>query len=120
MRLYFTRRNFLTTGVGALVTAAELRAQSAQIARGEVPISGIQVALAGGADGRRRSPQERLPGLLAIDDQIRPKLKTKKRVLIKANDVGGGQKPTGLHSRRCAPWNAGLPGAALQGTDHHR
>ena len=26
MRLYFTRRNFLTTGVGALVTAAELRA----------------------------------------------------------------------------------------------
>ena len=39
MRLYFTRRNFLTTGVGALVSAAELRAQSQQIPVAGVPIT---------------------------------------------------------------------------------
>ena len=93
MRLYFTRRNFLTTGVGALVTAAELRAQSEQIPVAGVPIAEFKsrslVALTAGDDRRKTVYQ----ALLAIDDQIRPKLKAKKRILIKANDVGGGRNP---------------------------
>ncbi len=93
MRLYFTRRNFLTTGVGALVTAAELRAQSEQIPVAGVPITELKsrslVALTAGDDRRKCVYQ----ALMAIDDQIRPKLKTKKRILIKANDVGGGRNP---------------------------
>lgn len=87
MRLHFTRRNFLTTGMGALVTSSQLRAQSPVI-----PIASVQVkpysarstvAITSGED-RRKNVYE---SLLAIDDQIRPKLKTKKRVLIKPNNV---------------------------------
>ena len=93
MRLYFTRRNFLTTGVGALVSAAELRAQSAQIPVAGVPITEFRprslVALTAGDDRRKTVYQ----ALLAIDDQIRPQLKAKKRILIKANNVGGGRNP---------------------------
>jgi len=93
VRLYFTRRNFLTTGVGALVSAAELRAQSAQIPVAGVPITEFRprslVALTAGDDRRKTVYQ----ALMAIDDQIGPKLKVKKRVLIKANDVGGGLNP---------------------------
>ena len=93
MRLYFTRRNFLTTGVGALVTAAELRAQSQQIPVAAVPITEFKtrslVGLTAGDDRRKTVYQ----ALMAIDDQIRPKLKAKKRILIKANDVGGGRNP---------------------------
>jgi uncharacterized protein (DUF362 family) len=93
VRLYFTRRNFLTTGVGALVTAAELRAQSDQIPVAGVPIAELKsrslVALTAGDDRRKTVYQ----ALMAIDDQIRPKLKAKKRILIKANDVGGGRNP---------------------------
>lgn len=87
MRLFFTRRNFLTTGVGALVTAAELRAQSEAIPVAGVPVKEFKarsvVALTAGEDRRKTVYQ----ALLAIDDQILPKLKTKKRVLIKPNDV---------------------------------
>jgi uncharacterized protein (DUF362 family) len=93
VRLYFTRRNFLTTGVGALVSAAELRAQSEQIPVAGVPITEFKprslVALTAGDDRRKTLYQ----ALMAIDDQIRPKLKAKKRILIKANDVGGGRNP---------------------------
>ncbi len=91
MRLYFTRRNFLTTGVGALVSAAELRAQSQAIPVAGVPIAEYAprsvVALTAGEDRRKTVYQ----ALLSIDDQIRPKLKAKQRVLIKANNVGGGR-----------------------------
>jgi uncharacterized protein (DUF362 family) len=87
VRLYFTRRNFLTTGVGALVSAAELHAQSEQIPVAGVPVKEFKprsiVALTAGEDRRKTVYQ----ALVAIDDQILPKLKTKKRVLIKANDV---------------------------------
>jgi uncharacterized protein (DUF362 family) len=87
VRLFFTRRNFLTTGVGALVTAAELRAQSEAIPVAGVPVKEFKarsvVALTAGEDRRKTVYQ----ALLAIDDQILPKLKTKKRVLIKPNDV---------------------------------
>ena len=93
MRLFFTRRNFLTTGVGALVSAAELRGQSEQIPVAGVPVTEFKprslVALTAGDDRRKTVYQ----ALLAIDDQIRPKLKAKKRILIKANDVGGGRNP---------------------------
>ncbi len=91
MRLYFTRRNFLTSGVGALVSAAELRAQSAPIPVAGVPITEYKarslVALTAGEDRRKTVYQ----ALVSIDDQIRPKLNAKKRVLIKANNVGGGR-----------------------------
>ena len=91
-QLYFTRRNFLTTSVGALVSAAELRAQSDAIPVG-VPIVDFKarslVALTAGEDRRKTVYQ----ALLAIDDQIRPKLKAKRRILIKVNNVGGGRNP---------------------------
>jgi uncharacterized protein (DUF362 family) len=87
VRLYFTRRNFLTTGVGALITAAELRAQSDALPVAGVPVKEFKprsvVALTSGEDRRKNVYQ----ALVAIDDQILPKLKTKKRVLIKPNDV---------------------------------
>jgi uncharacterized protein (DUF362 family) len=93
VRLYFTRRNFLTTGVGALVSAAQLRAQSEAIPLAGVPITEFNsrstVALAAGPD-RRKNVYE---ALVAIDDQLRPQLKAKKRVLIKVNNVGGGRNP---------------------------
>jgi uncharacterized protein (DUF362 family) len=93
VKLYFTRRNFLTTGVGALVSAAELRAQSAQIPVAGVPIAEFKqrsiVALTPG-DNRRKNVYQ---AMMAIDDQIQPKLKGKKRILIKANNVGGGRNP---------------------------
>jgi uncharacterized protein (DUF362 family) len=85
--LHFTRRNFLTTGVGALLTARELRAQSEAVPVASVPVKEFKgrstVALTSG-DNRRKNVFD---ALVAIDDQIRPKLKTKKRVLIKPNDV---------------------------------
>src|SRR5512138_2499431 len=93
MRLYFTRRNFLTTGIGALVSAAEFSAQSEAIPLAGVPITEVNsrstVALTTGADRRKNVYQ----ALVAIDDQLRPRLKAKKRILIKANNVGGGRNP---------------------------
>jgi len=87
MRLYFTRRNFLSTGAGALLTATELRGQSEAIPVAGVPVQEYKprsiVALTSG-DTRRKNVYD---ALVAIDDQILPKLKTKKRVLIKPNNV---------------------------------
>jgi uncharacterized protein (DUF362 family) len=87
VRLYFTRRNFLTTGAGALLTAGELRSQSEAIPVASLPVieykSRSTVALTAGED-RRKNVYE---ALLAIDDQIRPSLKKKKRILIKPNNV---------------------------------
>ena len=77
MRLFFTRRNFLTTGVGALVTAAELRGQSEQIPVAGVPVKEFKprstVALVAGED-RRKTVYN---ALVAIEDQIPPKPKTR-------------------------------------------
>jgi uncharacterized protein (DUF362 family) len=87
MHLYFTRRNFLSTGAGALLTATRLRAQSEAVPLAGVPVKTYPgrstVALTSG-DDRRKNVYE---ALLAIDDQIRPKLKLKKRIVIKPNDV---------------------------------
>ena len=87
MRLYFSRRNFLTTGVGALLTSAQLRAQSEAVPIASVPVKEFKprstVALTSG-DDRRKTVYN---ALMAIDDQILPQLKTHKRVLIKPNDV---------------------------------
>ena len=98
VRLYFTRRNFLTTGVGALATAAELRAQSAAIPVASVPAGEYKsrsvVALTAGEDRRKNVCQ----ALVAIDDRILPKLKTKKRVLIKANGVNPNNQLACTHA----------------------
>lgn len=87
MRLYFTRRNFLSTGVGALVAARQLRAQSAAIPVASVPIKEYAarstVALTSGANRRKNI----YDALVAIDAQILPKLKIRKRVVIKPNNV---------------------------------
>jgi uncharacterized protein (DUF362 family) len=98
VRLFFTRRNFLTTGAGALVTAAELRGQSEQIPVAGVPVKEFKprstVALAAGED-RRKTVYN---ALVAIDDQILPKLKTKQRVLIKPNDVNPSNQLACTHA----------------------
>ena len=77
MRLFFNRRNFLTTGVGALLTSAELRAQSGGGSLASVPIKEYKprstVAVTSGED-RRKTVYN---ALMSIDDQIRPKLKTR-------------------------------------------
>jgi len=70
-----------------MLTAAELRAQSAAIPVASVPAGEFKsrsaVALTSGGE-RRKNVYE---ALVRIDDQILPKLKTRKRVLIKANGV---------------------------------
>lgn len=87
MRLFFTRRNFLSTGVAALVAARELAAQSEAIPIASVPVKTYRprstVALTNGPD-RRKNVYD---ALVAIDGQILPRLKTKRRVLIKPNNV---------------------------------
>lgn len=87
MKLYFTRRNFLTTGAGALLSATQLRAQSEAIPVASIAVKEFKprstVALISGAD-RRKNVYD---ALIAIDDQLRPKLKTKKSILIKPNNV---------------------------------
>lgn len=87
MKLYFTRRNFLSTGTAALLAAHELRSQSptAPVASLAVKTYDQQstVALTHGAD-RRKNVYD---ALMAIDEQIGPKLKSKKSVLIKPNNV---------------------------------
>src|ERR1035438_2919689 len=89
MMLYFTRRNFLSTGITALVAARELRSQSLAIPVASVPVKTYDgrstVALTHSGD-RRKNVYD---ALMAIDEQIRPKLKTKKRVLIKPNNEIG-------------------------------
>ena len=87
MKLYFTRRNFFSTGITALVAARELRSQSEAIPVAGVPVKAYgprsTVALTHSGD-RRKNVYD---ALMAINDQILPKLKTKKRVLIKPNNV---------------------------------
>ena len=87
MKLYFTRRNFLSTGIAALAAAGTLRGQSQAIPVAAVSVKDYgkrsAVALTSG-DDRRKNVYE---ALVAIDDQILPALKTKKRVLIKPNNV---------------------------------
>jgi uncharacterized protein (DUF362 family) len=87
MKLYFTRRNFLSTGIAGLVAASGLRGQSQAVPVAGVPVKTYgkrsTVALTSGDDRR----QNVYDALVAIDDQILPTLKTKKRVLIKPNNV---------------------------------
>lgn len=87
MKLYFTRRNFLSTGISALVAARGLSAQTEAIPVASIPVKTYDqrstVALTSGPD-RRKNVYE---AILTIDDQILPRLKTKKHVLIKPNNV---------------------------------
>jgi uncharacterized protein (DUF362 family) len=86
-KLYFTRRNFLSCGAGALLTATQLRSQTPQIPVAEVTVKDYKprssvVVISG--ESRRKNVHD---ALAAIDRQILPKLKSKKRVVIKPNDV---------------------------------
>jgi uncharacterized protein (DUF362 family) len=87
MRLCFTRRNFFSAGVGAVLAAAKSSAQTEAIPIGSLAVRDYTprstVALTSGENRRKNV----FDALVAIDDQIRPKLKTKKRVLIKPNNV---------------------------------
>ena len=97
MELYFSRRNFLTSGVGGLLTAAQLRGQSQAIPVG-LPVKEYKarstVSLISG-DNRRKNVYD---ALVAIDDQILPKLKTKKSVLIKPNNVSPVNQLASTHA----------------------
>ena len=88
MTLQFPRRNFLQViGGGALLSSRELAAQQAPPPVPAVPIREYKprstVALVHGED-RRKNVHD---ALVAIDKQILPLLRRKKRVLIKANAV---------------------------------
>jgi uncharacterized protein (DUF362 family) len=97
VRIYFTRRNFLTTCAGALAGGAALRAQTPEIPIASLPVAEppgrSTVALVSG--GNRR--QNVFDALVAIDDQVRPKLKAKKRVLIKVNNVSTNRQLASTH-----------------------
>jgi uncharacterized protein (DUF362 family) len=98
MRLYFTRRNFLTTcAAGAFLSARELSAQSPEIPIASLPVAEppgrSTVALVSG-DNRRKNVFD---ALTAIDDQLRPKLKARKRVLIKVNNVSTANQLASTH-----------------------
>ena len=98
MKLYFTRRNFFSTGITALVAARELRSQSAAIPVAGVPVKTYgprsTVALVHGGE-RRKNVYD---ALMAIDDQIRPKLKAKKRIVIKPNNVATNNQLSCTHA----------------------
>ena len=97
MKVYFTRRNFLSCGTGALLTAAQLRSQTPQIPVAEVSVQDYKprstVSLISG-DRRRKNVHD---ALVAIDGQIRAKLKGKKSVLIKPNDVSQTNQLASTH-----------------------
>jgi len=98
MKVYFTRRNFLSCGAGALLTATQLRSQTAQIPVAEVTVKEYKprslVTLIRG-ENRRKNVHD---ALVAIDDQIRAKLKTKKSVIIKPNDVSPTNQLASTHA----------------------
>ena len=98
MKVYFTRRNFLSCGTGALLTATQLRSQTPQIPVAEVTVKEYKprstVALIRG-ENRRKNVHD---ALVAIDDQIRAKLKTKKSVIIKPNDVSPTNQLASTHA----------------------
>jgi uncharacterized protein (DUF362 family) len=98
MRLYLTRRTFLSTCIGgSLLTAADLRAQTADIPIASMPFreppARSTVALVTGPERRKNVTN----ALLAIDDQVRPRLKLKKRVLIKVNNVSTNNQLAATH-----------------------
>ena len=98
MKVYFTRRNFLSCGTGALLTATQLRSQTPQIPVAEVSVADYKprstVALISGGN-RRKNVHD---ALVAIDSQVRAKLKTKKSVLIKPNDVSATNQLGSTHA----------------------
>jgi uncharacterized protein (DUF362 family) len=97
VKLHFTRRNFLTSGAGAVLTATQARGQSSAIEVG-VPVKefkpGSTVSLTSG-DSQRKNVSN---ALMAIDDQILPKLKAKKSVLIKPNNVSFTNQLASTHA----------------------
>jgi uncharacterized protein (DUF362 family) len=98
MRLYFTRRNFISSAPAALLATAPLRAQTADIPVGSVAVRDYPqrstVALTGG-DNRRKNVYE---AILALDDQLRPKMLAKKRVVIKVNNVSTQNQLAATHA----------------------
>lgn len=98
MPLYFSRRHmFHLAGAGALLSARDLIAQEAPPPVAAVPVREYKprstVALVHGDDRRKNV----LEALAAIDDQIRPRLNAKKRVVIKPNDVHAENQLASTH-----------------------
>ncbi len=98
MRLYFTRRNFISSGPAALLAATSLPAQTPDIPIGSVAVRPYAprstVALTNGED-RRKNVNE---AILAVDDQIRRKMQSKKRVVIKVNNVSTTNQLAATHA----------------------
>lgn len=86
--MFFSRRHFLqVAGTGLLLPTRLLRAQQAPAAAPHQPVHGLtgrsKVALIHGANRRKNA----YDALVAIDDQILPKLQGRKYVVIKPNNV---------------------------------
>jgi len=93
-----TRRNFLLSSVAFAATSALLRGQqpsgNAAATQKEAVVEKSIVAISNG-DSRRKNAYE---ALLAIEDQIMPKLKTKKYVVIKPNIVSTRNQLASTHA----------------------
>jgi len=92
----FSRRNFLWTAAAFTASTALLRSQEGPTDSPQPTASSSRrsaVAVANGAS-RRKSVQE---ALVAIEDQIMPVLKTRKRVVIKPNIVSTSNQLASTH-----------------------
>jgi uncharacterized protein (DUF362 family) len=99
MKLYLTRRQIFGPAlVGGLMTARQAYSQQTPTPLAAVPVKEYPgrstVALVHGED-RRKNVQD---ALLSIDELILPRLKTKKRVLIKPNDVSAVNQLSSTHA----------------------
>ena len=91
-----SRRNFLWTAAALTASTALLRGQerpAPAVKPGVAPDRRSTVAVVNGANRRRNIEQ----ALVAIEDQIMPVLKTKKRVVIKPNIVSTNNQLASTH-----------------------
>jgi uncharacterized protein (DUF362 family) len=97
--MVFSRRNFLeAAGIGLLLPGRLLRAQQKPAGTSPQPVrefpGASKVALIHGSD-RRKNAYE---ALVAIDDQIRPRLQGKKYAVIKPNNVSTEKQLASTHA----------------------
>jgi uncharacterized protein (DUF362 family) len=92
----FSRRNFLWTAAAFTASTALLRGQERSTERQQADNSSARRSVVSVANGTsRRSNVEQ--SLVAIEDQIMPVLKTKKRVVIKPNIVSTSNQLASTH-----------------------
>jgi uncharacterized protein (DUF362 family) len=99
MTSFFSRRRFFQTGAGALALAAAARRAAAQspapMPEPLIPVNErSRVSLISG-DDRRKNVYN---ALMAIDQEIAPRLKRKKSVVIKPNNVSTSNQLAATHA----------------------